>query len=55
MFLLFFLVFLIQFFTFWIFQPFVSFLEYFLKIKFFPEIVLLVFILIFSAKNIEKN
>ena len=53
MFLLLFLVVLIQFFTFWIFEPSVSFLEYFLEIKIFPIVFLLVLIVLFSAKKIE--
>ena len=54
MFLLLFVVFLIQFFTYWIFEPFTSFLEYVLEIRFFPVFALLGFILLFSVKNIEK-
>jgi len=55
MFLLLFLVLLIEFFTYWIFEPLVSFLDYFLSIRFFPVIALISFIFLFSAKNIEKN
>ena len=55
MFLLLFFVWLIQFFTYWIFEPLASFLEYVLEIRLFPIIVLVVFIWLFSAKNIEKN
>ena len=55
MFLLLFFVLLIQFFTYWIFEPLVSFLEYVLEIRFTPIIALLGFILLFSAKNTEKN
>ena len=55
MFLLLFLVLLIQFFTFWIFEPFASFLEYFLEIRFLPIIALLTLILLFSEKNIQQN
>ena len=51
MFILFFLVSLIQFFIFWIFEPIVSFLELVLEIRLFPIILLLGFILLFSAKN----
>jgi len=55
MFLLLFFVFLIQIFTYWIFEPFVSFAEYVLEIKLVPIIALLSLILLFSAKNPEKN
>jgi len=55
MFLLLFLIFLIQFFTHWIFEPLAYFLEYILEIRFLSFIALLVFILLFSAKNIEQN
>ena len=55
MFLLLFFVLLIQFFTYWIFAPLASFFEYFLEIRLFPIIVLIGFIFLFSAKNIEKN
>ncbi len=55
MFLLLFFVLLIQFFTYWIFEPFASFLEYVLGIKFLPIIALIVLIFLFSAKNIEQN
>ena len=55
MFLLLFFVLLIQFFTYWIFEPLGSFLEYVLEIRLFPNIALLVLILLFSAKTIEKN
>ena len=55
MFLLLFFVLLIQFFTYWIFEPLASFLEYVLEIRLFPIIALVVFILLFSAKNIEQN
>ncbi len=55
MFLLLFLIFLIQFFTHWIFEPLAYFLEDILEIRFFSFISLLVFILLFSAKNIDKN
>ena len=55
MFLLFFFVLLVQFFTHWIFEPFVSFLEFVLEIKFFPTIALLSFIFLFPAKDIEQN
>ena len=54
MFLLSFLVLLIQLFTFWIFEPFTSFVEYLLEVKFFPLLALVGFILLFSTKNIEK-
>ena len=55
MFLLLFFVLLIQFFTYWIFEPFASFLEYVLEIRFFPIIALIGLIFLFSAKNIESN
>ena len=55
MFLLLFFVLLIQFFTYWIFEPIASFLEHVLEIRLFPIIVLIGFIFLFSAKNIEKN
>ena len=55
MFLLLFFVLLIQFFTYWIFEPLASFLEYVLEIRLIPIIALIGFVLLFSAKNIEKN
>ena len=55
MFFLLFFVLLIQFFTYWIFKPLSNFLEYLLEIRSFPIIALIGFILLFSAKNIEKN
>ena len=55
MFLLLFFVLLIQFFTYWIFEPLASFLEYVLEIRSFPIFALIVFIFIFSTKNIEQN
>jgi len=55
MFLLLFFVLLIQFFTYWIFEPLASFLEYVLEIRLFNFIALVGLILLFSAKNIEKN
>ena len=55
MLLLSFFVLLIQFFTYWIFEPLASFLEYVLEIRLFPIISLLSLILLFSAKNIDKN
>ena len=55
MFLLLFFVLLIQFFTYWIFEPLASFLEYVLAIRLFPIVALIGVILLFSAKNIEKN
>ena len=55
MFLLLFFVLLIQFFAYWIVEPLGSFLEYVLEIRFFPIIALIGFILLFSAKTIEKN
>ena len=53
MFLLMFFVLLIQFFTYWVFEPLSSFLEYVLDIRFFPILALLVFILLFSERNIK--
>jgi len=55
MFLLLFFVFLIQFFTYWVFEPLASFLEYVLEIRIFPIFVLIGFIFLFSAKNIQQN
>ena len=55
MFLLLFFVLLIQFFTYWIFEPFASFLEYVLEIKFFPIIALIGLFFLLSVKNIEQN
>ena len=55
MFILLFFVLLIQFFTYWIFEPLASFLEHVLEIRLFPNIALIGLILLFSAKNIEKN
>ncbi len=55
MFLLLFFVLLIQFFTYWLFEPLTTFLNYFLEIRLFPIIALISLILLFSAKNIEKN
>ena len=55
MFLLLFFVLLIQFFTYWIFEPFASYLEYILEIRFFPIIALIGIAFLFSAKNIEQN
>ena len=60
MFLLLFFVLLIQFLTYWIIEPLGSFLEYFLEIRLFPIIALIVIALIgliflFTAKNIEQN
>jgi len=55
MFLLLFFVLLIQSLTYWIFEPLVSFVEYFLEIRFFPIAALLSLILLFSAKNISQN
>jgi hypothetical protein len=53
MFLLLFFVLIIQFLTHWIFEPFTTFLEYVLEIRFFPLIALLAFILLFSTKKIS--
>ena len=53
MFLLLFFVLFIQFLTHWIFEPFTTFLEYVLEIRFFPLIALLAFILLFSTKKIS--
>ena len=55
MFFLFFIVLLIQFLTYWIFEPLASFLDNILEIRLFPVIALVGFILLFSAKNVEKN
>ena len=55
MFLLLFFVLLIQFFTYWIFEPLAYFLEYVLVIRLFPVLALTGLILLFSAKNIDKN
>ena len=55
MFILLFLILLIQFFTYWIFDPLTSFLEYILDIRLLPVISILVFIFLFSPKNISKN
>jgi len=55
MFLLLFFVLLIQFFTYWVFEPFASFLEYVLEIRFLPIIALIGLVFLFSAKNIEQN
>ncbi len=55
MFLLLFFVLLIQFVIYWIFEPFASFLEYLLEIRFLPIIVLIGLILLFTAENIEQN
>ena len=55
MFLLLFFVLLIQFFTYWIFEPIGFFVEYILEIRSLPFIALVVFILLFSSKTIEKN
>jgi len=55
MFLLLFFVLLIQFFTYWIFEPLANFLEYVLEIRLFPILALTGLILLFSAKNIDKN
>ena len=55
MFLLLFFVLLIQFFAYWIFEPFASFLEHVLEIRFFPIVALIGLVFLFSAKNIEEN
>ena len=55
MFLLLFFVLLIQFFTYWIFEPIVTFLEHVLEIRFLPIILLLGFVFLISAKNLEQN
>ena len=54
MILLLFFVLLIQFFSFWIFEPFTSFVGYVFELRFFPTLILLALILIFSVKNIEE-
>ena len=55
MFLLLFFVLLIQFLTYWIFEPFASFIEIVLEIRWFPLIALLGLFFLFSSKNIEQN
>ena len=55
MFLLLFFVLLIQFFTYWIFEPLANFLAYVLEIRLLPVFALTGLILLFSAKNIDKN
>ena len=55
MLLLLFFVLLIQFLTYWIFEPFASFLEYVLEIRFFPIVAMIGLVILFSAKNIEQN
>ena len=55
MFLLLFFVFLIQFFNYWIFEQLANFLDYVLEIRLFPVFALTGLILLFSAKNIDKN
>ena len=55
MFLLLFFVLLIQFFTYWIFDPLASFAEYVLTLRFFPIIIFVGLIFLFSAKNIENH
>ena len=54
MFLLLFVILIIQFFNYWIFVPLTSFLTYVLEIRFSPVFSIIVFILLFSAKNTEK-
>ena len=55
MFLLLFFVLLIQFFNYWIFEPLSFFVEHVLEVRFFPVITLVGFMVLFSAKNSEKN
>ena len=55
MFLLLFVVLLIQFFNYWIFEPLAFFVEHVLEVRLLPIIALVGFILLFSAKNIEKT
>ena len=55
MLLLLFVVLIIQFFTYWVFEPLELIVEYVLQIRFFPVIALVVFILLFSTKKIEKS
>ena len=55
MFLLLFFVLLIQFFTYWIFEPLANFLDYVLEIRLLPVFALTSLIVLFSAKNIDKN
>jgi len=55
MFLLLFFVLLIQFFIYWIIEPLALFLENVLEIRSLPIFAAIVLMLLFSAKNIEKN
>ena len=55
MFLLLFFVLVIQFLTYWIFEPLATVLQYVLEIRFFPIIVLVGLVFLFSVKNNEQN
>ena len=55
MFALLFFVLLIQFLTYWIFEPIASHLAHIFEIRQLPIILLLSFLLLFSAKNIEHD
>jgi len=55
MFFLLFFVLLIQFSTYWIFEPLASLLEDALEIRFFPIILLIGLITLFSGRTIAKN
>ena len=46
---------LIQFFIFWVFEPFSSFLESILEIRFLPILALVGLFFLFSVKNNEPN
>ena len=55
MYILFFLILFVQFVVYWIFEPVTSFVEYALEIRLFPSIAIFILVLLFSAKNIDKN
>ena len=55
MFLLLFFVLCIQFFNYWVFEPLTSFVQYVLEIRLLPFLASLVFLFLFSPKNIETN
>ena len=55
MFALLFFVLLIQFLTYWIFEPIASYLAHIFEIRQLPIIMLLSFMLLVSAKNIEHD
>ena len=54
MFILLFFVLFIQSLTYWIFEPLVKFVEYVFEIRLLPVLALLVFILLFTAKNFKN-